>query len=90
MKTQRRLNNIFTKRTKNFGALSERSLASLYELYQILKKHKTSKEFNDDFENKVQALIKNYAAEQDYVCCLFYKYGIVHGYENREKLKQEL
>lgn len=78
------------KRTKNFGELSEKSLISLYELYQVLKRHNTSKEFNNDFETKVQALIKNYAAEQDYVCFLFYKHGIIHGYENREKLKQEL
>ena len=78
------------KRTKNFGELSEKSLISLYELYKVLKKYNTSKEFNNDFETKVQALIKNYAAEQDYVCFLFYKHGVIHGYENREKLNQEL
>lgn len=77
------------KKIKNCGDLSDKSMTSLYELYKLLKKYKTSNEFNEQFEIRIKDLIKNYAAEQNYVCFLFYKQGFKKGYENCEKLKQE-
>lgn len=75
------------KKTKNCGELSDKSMTSLYELYKLLKKYKTSNEFNEQFEIRIKDLIKNYAAEQNYVCFLFYKQGFIKGYENHEKQK---
>ena len=75
---------------KKLSKLSEKSLSSLCDIYSLLKKFHTSKEFNDAFESRIKKLINDYTAEQNYVCLLFYKQGVIHGFENKEKLEQEL
>lgn len=87
---QEKLNKRYTKRTIFINGLADKSLKSLYELYELLKQYKTSNEFNREFEIKVKSLIHNYIIEQDYVCVVFYKHGVKDGYENYETLKQEL
>ena len=78
------------EKNKKLSKLSEKSLSSLCDIYSLLKKYHTSKEFNEEFESRIKKLINDYTAEQNYVCFLFYKQGIIHGIENREKLEQEL
>lgn len=78
------------EKNKKLSKLSEKSLSSLCDIYSLLKKYHTSKEFNEEFESRIKKLINDYTAEQNYVCFLFYKQGIIHGFENREKLEQEL
>jgi uncharacterized membrane-anchored protein len=78
------------KRDKELQKKSETTLESLAVTYDVINQIISDSNEKELLKNQIKTMIKNYTDEFEYVTLLFYKYGIINGIENHEKLKHEL
>lgn len=75
---------------KELQQKSETTIESLIIIYDIIKQVISDSSLIELLNLKIRTMIKNYTDEFQYVSSLYYKYGVINGVENYDKLKQEL